>query len=395
MELDTIFYRFNPWWEENYSFECIPRENYLQLLLKEIDNKEITFVTGLRRVGKTTLLKQIIARLLEKGIDKHHIFFISLDHSAFSPMNLLDIVEKYREIKNISVKEKIYLFFDEIQYHPHFERDLKILHDHEQVKIIVSGSNSLMLNDTKAFLTGRNRVITINPLSFKEYLLFTKKEVFRADTPRLKQHFLEYLENGGMPEYVLSHNPERITALVSDIIYKDIVGKHNLKNGKKLEELFLLLCERVGKRVTYNKLANILGIDIETVSSYISYFEETYLVYQLNRYAKSQNEIIRSPKKIYIADNGIRSVFVGFKDKGALFENVVFLKLKNKKISYFYENEKEIDFIIEMQKRKIALEVKYKEVIDTEELMFLEKSNFEEKRVISTVEDFEQLEKLL
>ncbi len=394
MELDTIFYRFNPWWEERYVSLGITRETYLQVLVKEIENKEITFVTGLRRVGKTTLLKQTIAKLLEKGIDQHHIFFISLDHSAFSPMTLLDIVEKYREIKKISIKEKIYLFFDEIQYHPNFERDLKILHDHEQVKIIVSGSNSLMLKDTKAFLTGRNKVITIHPLSFKEYILFTKKEVLRADTQRINQYFQEYLEEGGMPEYVLSRNPEKITALVSDIIYKDIVGKHNLKNAKKIEELFILLCERVGKRLTYNKLANILGLDVETVSTYISYFEETYLIYQLNRYAKSQNEIIRSPKKIYIADTGIRSVFVGFKDKGALFENIVFLKLKDKKISYFYEHEKEIDFIVEVQKRKIALEVKYKEIIDPEELLFLEKSSFKEKRVISTAQDVETLDNL-
>jgi len=200
-----------------------------------------------------------------------------------------------------------------------------------------------------------------------------------------------------MPEYVLTNDPEKAVSLVNNIIYKDIIGKHNLKNAKKIEELFLLLCERVGKRLTYNKLANVLGLDVETVSSYISYFEEAFLIYQVNRYARSLNEIVKSPKKIYIADNGIRCIFVGSKDKGALWENLVFLSLKEQKVSYYYENDREIDFILELLhgKRILAFEAKYKENPDDKELKFFMNSRFKEKFLIKNQNDLENACKLV
>lgn len=397
MELDLIFSRFNPWWQDEYKVEGIIREHYINLLLTETKEKNITFVTGLRRVGKTTLLKQLIHQLIKQKIDAKHILFISLDHSALANVSILDLVEKYRQFIGLSFKEKIYLFFDEIQYHDNFERDIKVLHDNENVKIFASGSNSLILKDKNAFLTGRNKNIIINPLSFEEYLLFKGLSIVSSEKQLIKKYFEDYLELGGMPEYVLTNDPEKITSLVSNIIYKDIVGKHNIKNAKKIEELFLLLCERIGKRLTYNKLANILSIDAETVSSYISYFEEAFLVYSINRYAASLNEVVHSPKKIYLADNGIRSVFVGFKDKGALWENLVFSKIRGKKVSYYYENEHEIDFIVEIQQKRecIAIEAKYKENLEKEELEFFKNSKFKKKLIVQYLEDFNKIEELL
>lgn len=396
MELEPIFSRFNPWWQEKYEAPGIVRETYLQLLFKEAKDKNITFVTGLRRAGKTTLLKQLIQRLIKTSINPESLFFLSLDHSALSSISVLDLVEKYRQMHGLSFKDKIYLFFDEVQYHDNFEKDFKILHDHENVKIFASGSNSLILKDKKAFLTGRNKNIVINPLSFEEYLLFRGISANLSEKQLLNHYFEEYLEYGGMPEYVLTKDPDKVTSLVNNIIYKDIVGKHNLKNTQKIEELFLLLCERVGKRLTYNKLANILNLDTETVSSYISYFEEAFLIYQVNRYASSLNEIVHSPKKIYISDNGIKNVFVGFKDKGALMENLVFLKIKDKRVSYYYENEREIDFMVEIprEKRTIAIEVKYKEKVDEEELESFRTSRFKEKILIQNFDDLKRLEKV-
>lgn len=400
MELELIFTRFNHWWDEEFEPLGIMREKYLEVLLKEVEDKNITFITGLRRVGKTTLIKQLIGKLLKKGLNKKTLFFISLDHSALSNLTILDIVEKYREMHQISVKEKIYLFFDEIQEHQHFERDLKILHDHENVKIFASGSNSLMLKDKGAFLTGRNKNIVINPLSFEEYLQFKGIKINLSDQQLVNSYFEQYLEMGGMPEYVLTQDPEKIISLVNNIIYKDIVGKHGLKNPAKLEALFLLLCERVGKRLTYNKLANIFDLDVETISSYVSYFEEAFLIYQVNRYVHSKNEIIRSPKKIYIADNGLRSVFVGFKDKGALWENLIYLKLKSlkiaPKISYYYENEHEVDFIVELpkQKRIIAVEAKYKPDVSDDDLKLFNKLKIKEKYLLKDYEDLKIMEKI-
>ncbi len=396
MDLETIFIRFNPWWLETYEAPGILRENYLHLLEQEIKEKHITFVMGLRRVGKTTLLRQTIEHLLKNGIFKEHIFFLSLDHPGLAEYSLIDLIEKYRELRAISIKEKIYLFLDEVQYFKSFEQDIKILYDHEHVKITASGSNSLLIKDKKAFLTGRNKVLIINPLSFEEYLLFKQIKISPSEKQLFKHYFGEYLEAGGMPEYVLTQDPEKVTNLVSNIIYKDIVGKHNIKNPQKIEELFLLLCERVGKNLTYNKLSNILGIDIETVSSYISYIEETFLIYQVQRYTHSYNEVVRSPKKIYISDNGIRTVFIGNRDKGALWENFVFLTIKDKKVHYFYKDNFEVDFIIQLKnKRIIAVEAKYKEIISDRDKEIFKTIPFKEKYLIKDLDDLEKLRKMI
>lgn len=395
MELEQIFHRFNPWWTEPFPAPGIVRENYVRELLREAGQKQITFVTGLRRVGKTTILKQVIARLIG-NVKPQHILFLSLDHSALAPFSLLQLVEKYREVHGLSVKEKIFLFFDEVQYHEKFEQDLKVLHDHENVKLFASGSNSLLLRDKKAFLTGRNVQRVITPLTFDEFLLFKGIKIPAGEEQLQQKYFRKYLEQGGMPEYVLSNDPEKMTSLVNNIIYKDIVGKHNIKNVRKIQELFLLLCERVGKRLTYNKLAKVLGIDVETVSSYLSYFEETFLIFQVPRYAKSLNAVMKSPKKIYIADNGFRTVFVGERDLGALWENLVFLQFRERKVSYFLENEKEIDFIVEyLPKRCFAVEAKLKDHISDGEKMILEKAPCKEKILASTVNDLKKIQDIM
>ncbi len=385
--MEEILIQFNPWWEGKFQAESIKRNKYLDLFLNEAQEKQITIITGLRRVGKTTLIKQTIEELLKEKPGKN-ILFISLEHPIFDNHSILEIVEQFRTINGLTRKEKIYLFFDEIQYKNDFERELKILHDHENVKIFISGSNSLILKDTKAFLTGRNKVFLVEPLDFDEFLLFNNIEIKKSDFHLYKKHFLNYLEFGGMPEYVLTKNKGKITSLVDDIIYKDIVGKHGVKNVNKLRELFLLLCERVGKRMSYNKIANILGIKVDSVINYISYFEEVFLIYQVSRFAKSLNEVIRSPKKIYISDIGIKNVFVGFKDLGALFENLVFLKIKSQNPKYYYENSKEVDFIV----GKKAIEVKFKEKVEKEEVAFLESlRGFKKKSIIQNYEDFSKL----
>ena len=384
--MEEILYQFNPWWEEKFKADGIRRSKYLDVFMDESRQKHITLITGLRRVGKTTLIKLLIESLIET-IDSKKILFVSLEHPIFDKFSILEIVEQFRVTRGLTRKEKIYLFFDEIQYKPDFERELKILHDHELVKIFISGSNSLILKDKKAFLTGRSQVFLVEPLDFDEFLLFKNIEIKKSEVYLLKKYFHQYLEIGGMPEYVLTGNQGKITSLVEDIIYKDIVGKYGVKNISKLRELFLLLCERVGKRMSYNKLAKILGVQVDTVIKYISYFEEVFLIYQINRHTKSLNEEIKSPKKIYISDIGIKNIFVGFRDLGALFENLVFLKIKKQKPKYYFENNKEIDFIVD----KKAIEVKFKEKLDLGEMSYWKYLKFKEKKVIQTYEDLLKL----
>ena len=380
--MEEILYEFNPWCEEKYNALGILRNKYLNKLNKKLKNKKITFIIGLRRVGKTTLIKQLIAELCQK-INPKHILFISLEHPIFINISILDVVKEFRKIHGLSRKVKIYLFFDEIHYKQDFDRELKILHDNENVKIFASGSSASLIKNKKAFLTGRHSDIIIKPLTFIEFLKFKEIEVKKSEEYLYKKHFLKYIEIGGMPEYVLTENSEVIINLVNDIIYKDIIGKHKIKNSRGIKELFLLLCERCGKRLTYNKIAKILSISVDTAKDYISFFEEAFLVHLVYKHEKSLNARIKAPRKIYVADTGIRNVFTGFRDLGAVFENLVFLEIKNKNPQYYFENGKEIDFVF----GNTAIEAKFKQ-FDEDELKTLKQSKFKNKIVVKDYKFF-------
>ena len=156
---------------------------------------------------------------------------------------------------------------------------------------------------------------------------------------------------------------------MENILYKDIIAYHKITAEKTIKELFILLCQRVGKPMSYNKIAEILKISVDSVKRYVGYFEKAYLFYVVDRYAKSYNEKITSPKKIYAGDVGIKNVITGFKDLGASYENLVFLKIKNENPAYYLENSTEIDFItkdtlIEAKYNK-ELEKKQKEMFDS------------------------------
>lgn len=388
--MESTLYLMNPWWEGKKFDTGIEREKYTSQLIEHLHKKDIIFLTGLRRVGKTTLLKQIIKELLKKT-EPTKILYLTLDFISFKGKTLLQLVEDFRKIHQHKRSTKIFLFFDEITYIPSFEQELKNLYDLENVKIYASSSSASLLKSKNSYLVGRSRIIEVLPLDFPEYLLFKKIKAAKSEKYLIKKQFEEYLKIGGLPEYVLTNDPAYIKNTVEQIIYKDIIAFHGIKDKESVEKLFLLLCERVGKRITYAKLARILGISVDSVRRYFDHFKDVFLFYSVDRYAKSLNERTFSPKKIYLADNGIRNVFIGFKDKGSLMENMVFLKIKNQKMNYYYENGKEIDFIVG---GKIAVEVKYKEKIEKEELVFFKESKFKKKILISNFNDLKKLDVL-
>lgn len=355
--MEELFYRYNPWWEGRHALEgVIDRPAPMEMLIKHVRSRDIVFLTGLRRVGKTTLLKLLIKRLTgREGIKPAHIFFISLDDYLLARKSLLEIVEDYRKIHRLSVREKVFLFFDEITYQKDFEIQLKNLYDNQNVKLYASSSSTSILKSKKPYLTGRHAVIEVLPLDFSEYLAFKGLVVGKADKHLLEQYFEDYLQTGGMPEYVLREDIEYLKELVDDIIYKDIAAFHGVKSPQVLKDFFLLLMERAGKAVSINKMANILKISPDTAKRYLDLFAETYLVHLVPRCGKT-NERILSPKKLYAADLGIRTLFTGFRDKGSLFENYVYLKIKHAAPCYVYEDATEIDFFT---RGKTLIEVKY------------------------------------
>ncbi|SNZ02726.1 hypothetical protein SAMN06265182_0194 [Persephonella hydrogeniphila] len=383
--MEEILYRFNPWWEESYKTDFIDRPRYTNKLLGNIDSKNIEIITGLRRVGKTTILKILIEKLIyQKRISPKNIFFISLDFYGLEEKSILEIVEEYLKVQKISFREKVYIFFDEVTYKKDFSQQLKNLYDLYNAKIFATSSSSSILKDKKAFLTGRERLTEILPLNFEEFLKFKKVEIKKSDKHLIESYFEKYMEIGGIPEYVLTEDIDYIKQLVDDIIYKDIVSVHNIKNPLLVREFFLLLMERVGKQISFNKIAKILDISVDTVRRYFDYFLQTYLIYTVEKCGKL-NEKLKSPKKIYIGDVGIKNAITGFRDKGAIFENLVYLKIKDKKPCYIYENGIELDF---MTDDKTLIEVKYNSQLNEKQKKLLENIPAKRKIIVDNIDKF-------
>ncbi|MFH1030509.1 MAG: ATP-binding protein [bacterium] len=391
--MEELFYRYNPWWEEKYTPKgLIERLEFLNLLKEHLSSKQVIFLTGLRRVGKTTLLKLLINYLIDqKKVDPKHIFYISLDDYHLKKISILDIIDEYRKMHKIPFEEKIFLFLDEVGYKDNFEIQIKNLYDSQNAKIYASSSSASIIKSKKPYLTGRNIVIEALPLDFDEYLKFKKITIKKADKKLKEKYFEEYLNTGGLPEYVLTMEAEYLKELVDDIIKKDIVSFYKIKNPKILEDFFMLLMERAGKIASINKLANILKISPDSASRYLKMFADSYLIYLVPRFGKTNDKIL-APKKIYAADLGIRTFFTGFRDIGSLFENYVYLKIRHLEPYYVYENEMEIDFLT---KGKSLVEVKYNQSLKGKQKEFFEQIPAKERIVVNGISDIDKLEKIV
>ena len=369
--METTLFQFNPWWEKTYQFQAFERRVIQNRLIEHIDSKHVIFLTGLRRVGKTTIMKLLIKHLIEvSGINPNTIFYVSLDNYLLSKNNILEIVNEFRKIQNLKHDDFVYLFFDEVTYKEDFEIQLKNLYDTEHVKIFASSSSASLLKSKKNFLTGRNLIFEVLPLDFFEYLDFKQIKTAKADIHLLENHFENFLLKGGIPEYIITDNNSYLSELVDDIIYKDIAALHNIRNIAILKDFFLLLMERAGKTLSINKISNILKISPDTAKRYLELFSDSFLIFPVERYSKT-NEKLLSAKKIYAADLGIRNLFTGFRDKGSLFENYIYLKIKHLSQQYIYENTIELDFItekkhlIESKFHNEPLSVKQQKLFDT------------------------------
>ena len=383
--MEAILYKSNPWWEEDFFFEGYERERYLTQLHEVLNNPDIVFLTGLRRVGKSSLMKNFITQLIQKyHIDPKEIFYISLDLYVLDEYSIGEIVNEYRKIHKLSSAQKVYLFLDEVTSKKSYQQELKNFYDLENMKIFASSSSASLLKDTNAYLTGRERTIEVMPLNFKEYLQFKEIHIKRADAHLYESYFEEYMQDGGMPEYVLTGDVSYLQNLIDNIITKDIIAHYNIRNGQVVKDFYKLLMERSGKLLTFNKLANILEISVDSARRYFHYFEETYLIDSMTKYGKL-NEQLKSAKKVYASDVGLRNVVTGYRDKGAIFENLIYLEIKNRNPSYLYVDGIELDFITE---DGLLIEAKYNSVLNEKQQKLFDKFEAKEKKVVNGVHDF-------
>ena len=292
------------------------------------------------------------------------------------------------------MEEKIYLFLDEVTYKDKWQQQLKNIYDRGNVKIIAGSSSSSIFVDENAYLTGRSRVIEVKPLDFDEWLVFKEIKLKAVDSDLMKVYFDDYLQEGGMPEYVIKNDRAYIQNLVEQLIYKDIIAKHNIKMKSVIQDLFLLLMERSGKQLSINNIGNILNITPSNAKRYIEYFEDTFLIGLIRKYGKT-NEKITSQSKLYTGDVGIRNAYTGYRDKGAVFENYVYLKIKEKNPYYYAEDGIELDFITDRYfGEQYLIECKYNSELTRKQRDLFDRLKVKNKIILNGYKDLHLIENI-
>lgn len=389
--MDELLHRFNPWWATTIEFPGIVRVTQLGRLQELTSTPDVILITGLRRVGKTTLMHQLIHRLLE-SVEARYIFYVSMDNLALKDHSILELIEAYRSTCGIRYDEQVYLFLDEIHFKPDFELQLKNIYDMGHAKVFASGSASLDLTMKSPALTGRQRIVPIAPLSFSEYLQFTGQEPGLADRHLLPTLVERYIETGGMPEYVLTNDPNVLQALIDTLLYRDIAGRHDIRNRESLLDILLMIAQGVGNPLSKRKISRVLGLPIETVGKIIGLFVEANLIHLVERQGKV-SERKASPVKMYLADTGLFTILTERINRGVMVENAVYLALRRKAprdpLRYHLQTGKEVDLVRGSQ----AWEVKYKDRLeenDLANLSGLKDGDYPDKTIVTKRTEDEQ-----
>ena len=321
-------------------------------LKKTVSAPQIIVITGLRRVGKSTLLAQVAKKYFKEGF-----YFVNFEDERLLNFQVSDFDLLHETLISLFGEKKAFLF-DEIQNVPEWERFVRRLHD-QGYKFIVTGSNaSLLSQELGTRLTGRSMRVELFPFSFREYLSFRKVEVFDLAvlTTRQKGNLRkladEYITLGGIPDALKYPELQVHKALYDDVLYRDVATRYKLDNVKSLKELAFYLISNISSLVSFNKLKDLLKLgSVNTVINYIDYLENSWLFFVVNKYAYSVKEQQIAAKKMYGIDTGlIQSVGFSFSEnKGKLMENIVFLQLRKKYHDVYYyktAEDYEIDFFL-------------------------------------------------
>lgn len=378
--MEQILAIFNPWWESAFKAEGIRREEYLDLLDRKQKTKDIVFITGLRRVGKTTLVRQYVERLIDDGEDPRKILYLSMDHPSLVKESILDVLDAYRRSHDLRHNDRFTVLIDEIHLRAGFEQELKTVYDLGHVKVFATGSSSLFMVERGSFLTGRQTFIEVFPFTFPEYLDMMGLRVKRSDAHLMVKRAEDYVRMGGLPEYLKTGDPGYLTTLISSVLYKDIATRRGVRNVQALRELLLIVTQSTGSKLSPRRIGRILGVSHETVREHLSAFEEANLIHTLRLKGK-MSESMAAPKKVYASDTGIVHVLSPTVNLGSLVENCVFNTLRRRvdDIAYGQAGGREVDFVLP----RACYEVKYSDKVSGEDVSHL-KGVKTDRRIVVT-----------
>lgn len=350
----------------------------LQTILPQLEHKNALVITGMRQVGKTTLMKQLAAQW--KGKKLWYDFDNPLDMMIFENQDYKAIYRDLQSEAGITEGSRLLVCIDEIQNFPQITKIIKYLIDHYGVKFIVTGSSNYYLRNLfPESLSGRKFLYILHPLNYREYLHFhnqlpedkllpDKTEAFGRHTPaqthKRKEYYDDYLRWGGFPEVALTNDSSTKQLILKNIFAsffeKDIKVFTELKEVRELRDLILLLAARNGNMIDVTRLASELGVNRVKIYNYLEFLEGTFFLRLLPRYSRSIDRSVAGGKKVFFSDTGILSLLSNV-PAGQLLETAFANQLQHYGETTFYNkrNTAEIDFILD---GKQALEVKQKAI---------------------------------
>lgn len=346
----------------------IERPLYLDKIMPFVDTPFVKILTGVRRCGKSTILKIIIKKIKEeKNVDDEQIL-----NYCFNSMEYEDMTTKelYLELKSkIIQSKKTYLFLDEIQEIEGWEKVVNTLASDFDVDIYITGSNSRMMSsEISTYLTGRYITFHIYTLSFEEYLMFKKSYTTLKE---LKQEFSQYVRLGGFPAtHLQDYSQDEVYTIVKDIynstIFSDIVRRNQVKKIDQLERVVKYTFNNIGNTFSAKSISNYFKseqrkIDNETVHSYLEKLQKAYILHKCSRYDLQGKNILKTQEKFYPADVSLRYSVLGYTvdSVASSLENIVYLELKRRGYDVYIGKikDKEIDFVATKQNEKIYVQV--------------------------------------
>lgn len=347
------------------------REDYLDKLNNALNNKLIKVIVGQRRSGKSYIIRQLMQLLIdEKKVNPKNIFYLNKELYEFESIKTANdlslTIELYKQ--GIEPSGKIYIIIDEVQNIENWEKIIVSLAQHpvKDYEVFITGSNSTLLSGELATnLSGRYLVVDVFPFSYEEFLNYYAIE-------NNKEQFVKYLETSGLPEIYSIRSKEiqkhYFQSLKDTILLKDIMYRHQIRDYVLLEDLFLFVLHNIGNLVSIPSIIKYFKsknrkTDYATVSAYLSYMEDAYIIRQCPRSYIKTKELLSGEKKYYVNDLGFRNFLFGYlkTDISAMLENVVYMHLRMAgfDVKVGYENKFEIDFVATKDEMRIYIQVTY------------------------------------
>ena len=351
----------------------IKRNLYLEEIKKYMNKPIIKVITGMRRSGKSMILKLIQEELEKMGIVKENIIYMNFESLVFIDIKDFEALYKHIIKKTFNKKGKIYILLDEIQEVKGWEKAINSFLVDLDVDIYITGSNANLLSSELAtYIAGRYIEIKIYPLSFQEYIDFASEN--NKKTPlSIDEYFYQYLNFGGLPGiHIFNYNKEEIYQYLADvynsILLRDVIARNNIRDIELLERVVLYIMDNIGNTFSAKSISDFLKnqgrkLSIETIYNYLKALENAFIISKVQRYDIKGKNILETQEKYYLSDLGFRNAKLGYQsnDISSYLENIIFLELLRRKykVNVGKENNKEIDFIANLRDENLYLQVTY------------------------------------